>query len=121
MFKSSSVIILCLLVASCASRPAKIAPVYVSSSEYADLTCEETHAELSAAEERLAALSKRQNSAATTDAFSVLLLGVPVANLTGNDVEGDLALEKGRVEALKRAVTTACSDTQRQDRDTPAV
>jgi hypothetical protein len=34
------------------------------------------------------------------DAVGVLLIGVPVSSLTGGDVSGQIALEKGKIAAL---------------------
>ncbi len=45
-----------------------------------------------------------QNHAANADAFGVFLVGVPAGSLTGGDKEGDIAVSKGKVEAMGMAM-----------------
>ena len=99
---------LCLTMSACASRANSIAPVSVSATEYATLTCAETRYELAEARKRENALTRRQNNAATYDAAGVFLLLVPVGSVFGSDVSGELAQTKGEVNALERAVTINC-------------
>lgn len=99
---------LCLTMSACASRASSIAPVSVSATEYASLTCDETRYELSEARTRENALTRRQNNAATTDAATVFLVLLPLGSVFGADVSGELAQAKGEVSALERAVTINC-------------
>lgn len=73
-----------LACSACATTPHRIAPVAnVGPCTAADRA-------------NLAALTKQQQSAATTDVIGVILVGVPVASLTGADREAELAILKGR-------------------------
>lgn len=54
-------------------------------------------------QQNLTTLSSAQNDAATGDAFSVFLIGVPLANVADGDKEGLIAVSKGKVQALERA------------------
>ncbi|MDC1018911.1 hypothetical protein OAR36_10700 [Pseudomonadales bacterium] len=99
-----------LIISSCTSRPESIAPVSISALEYKGLPCGETQQTLSLERSRLASLSSKQNGAATGDAIGVFLLGLPVAKILGQDVEGEIALSKGKVQALERAVPINCRE-----------
>jgi hypothetical protein len=48
----------------------------------------------------LASISKQQNQAATGDAVGVFMLGVPVSSTFGGDKEGQVAVAKGKVNAI---------------------
>lgn len=88
-----------LALAACAQSPASIPPVSMGAA-YDGISCQRAGGERQAAASALAALSSKQQGAVTGDAIGVLLLGVPVASLTGGDVSGQIALEKGKVAAL---------------------
>lgn len=103
-----STIGICLSLSACASRANSIAPVSVSATEYAALSCAETRDELRAARERENALTRQQNNAATADAAGVFLVLLPLGSVFGSDVSGELAQAKGEVNALERAVTLNC-------------
>ena len=99
---------ICLTLGACAGRASSIAPVAVSATEYAALSCEATRFELTSARERENALTRRQNTAATTDAATVFLVLLPLGSVFGADVSGELAQAKGEVNALERAVSLNC-------------
>lgn len=99
-----------LFISSCTSRPESIAPVSISALEYKGMPCVETQQTLSLERTRLASLSTKQNGAATGDALGVFLLGLPVAKIMGQDVEGEIALSKGKVQALERAAAINCRE-----------
>jgi hypothetical protein len=97
------------LLGGCATRASGVAPISVSATDYAGLSCEETRAQLDTARQRENALTRQQNNAATADAASVLLFALPLGSVFGADVEGELAQAKGEALALQRAVTMNCS------------
>lgn len=94
------------LLAACAQPPSAIAPVSMGNA-FAALSCNEAATMLNTELQTLAALEARQSNAAVTDAMTVFLVLVPVSSLTGQNVAGDLATSKGKVEAL-RARLTGC-------------
>lgn len=49
----------------------------------------------------LFAVSKQQNDAATGDAFGVFLIGVPMSSTFGGDNKGQVAVTKGKVNAIE--------------------
>ncbi len=100
-----------ILVSGCATRASGVAPVAISANEYASLSCAESRAEADAARERVNALTRRQNNAATTDAAAVFLIGLPLGSVFGGDVSGELAQAKGESLALERHTHMVC-DTE---------
>lgn len=49
----------------------------------------------------LSAVSKQQQDAATGDAMGIFLVGVPVSSTFGGDKEGQVAVSKGKVNAIE--------------------
>ncbi len=97
-----------LAVGGCATRASGVAPVAVSSSDYAGMACGKQREELSLARQREEILRKKQNNAATFDAAAVFLFALPLGSVLGQDVEGDLAQAKGEVLALERSIKANC-------------
>ena len=92
----------------CASRASSITPASVSALEYAALSCEETKGLLITKRPALAAAEKSQNRTSTIDTISTALILVPAASVFGSDSEGEVAVLKGEVLALERAVPQNC-------------
>lgn len=95
-----------LTLAACAPGANGVEPAAMTGA-YDTLQCQKVAGMLAQARKEEAALAQKQNGAATQDAFSVFLLGVPTSALTKSNVQGDLAAAKGRVLALE-ARQTAC-------------
>jgi len=89
---------------ACAKRPDAIAPTNIPMAAYTNQSCSSLAQELVQEKATLAALSKAQNSAATGDAVGVFLVAVPVGSLVGADKEGDIAVSKGKVNAIEMAM-----------------
>lgn len=98
-----------VLVSGCATRASGVAPLAISSAEYAHLNCADARAQLASARERENALTRQQNNAATGDAVGVFLLAIPVGSVFGADVSGELAQAKGEANALERHVAARCA------------
>lgn len=97
-----------LALSACASRASSVAPMAISASDYAALSCEETIEALALARETERSLTRRQNNAATADAASVFLVLLPLGSVFGADVEGELSQAKGEARALQRAREINC-------------
>ena len=87
-----------------ANRPSTIVPVDIPMAAYTNLECQQLAQEQVKEQTSLAALSKSQNDAANGDAFGVFLIGVPVGSVAGGDKEGDVAVSKGKVQAIQSAM-----------------
>ena len=96
-----------LALAACAKNPDSIAPVSLGNA-YQSLDCETAANELRTSIANLENLSATQRAAVAGDAVAVLLIGVPTSSLVGNNKEGAIAAEKGKIEAL-RARLASCS------------
>jgi hypothetical protein len=93
-----------LLASACSPRPDAIAPVSMTGA-FDGMSCSAAKNDLASERVKLAALEKRQNSAATGDAIGVFLVLVPVSKLTGGDVAGEVGTSKGKVIALEQRVS----------------
>ena len=92
--------VLPLLVAACAQSPNSIAPVSMPGGMYDSLSCDQARAQRTSTATSLATLESKQRGAVAGDAVGVFLIGVPVSSLTGGDVAGQIAAEKGKLLAL---------------------
>ena len=88
---------------ACAKRPDAIEPVDIPMAAYTNLSCQALASELVKERSTLASLSKQQNEAATGDAVGVFLIGVPASSTFGGDKEGQVAVSKGKVNAIENA------------------
>lgn len=95
---------LAVSLAGCAKRPDAIAPAAIPMSAYQNLDCQQLAAEYLVEYQNMAALAKAQNDAATGDAMGVFLVGVPVSSVFGGNQEGNLAVAKGKVQAIESAM-----------------
>ena len=99
-----------LVIAGCASGADSVAPIALPSSNYKGLSCDDTKTALMQARARQAALSEKQDNAATGDAIGVFFVLLPLGSVFGDDVEGELGLAKGEVLALQGAVRINCRE-----------
>jgi len=83
-----------LAVSSCAKRPDAIVPVDVPMAAYSNLDCQALAREY------------QQHDAATGDAVGVFLVGVPMSSTFGGDKEGQVAVAKGKVNAIEANLKT---------------
>jgi hypothetical protein len=104
-----TVIAAAALVAGCATRANSVAPVAVSASDYAGLTCVTARADLQTARAKEISLAHKQNNAAIADAAGVFLVLLPLGSVFGADVAGQLAQAKGETLALERHIKSDCT------------
>jgi hypothetical protein len=107
-------------LSACASSPKSIAPQYVSTFQYAGLTCNQLNLEMERAQNALAMASKAQSSARASDLLSIALLGMPTSTLSGANQAPYIGKLKGDVEAMMRANTQKNCETQVVNFDTSA-
>jgi len=101
-----------LAVSGCAKRPDAIVPADIPMAAYTNLSCEQLGQEMFKEQTALASVSKQQHDAATGDAFGVFLLGVPMSSTFGGDKEGQVAVAKGKVQAIQSAMMSkGCSSS----------
>jgi opacity protein-like surface antigen len=96
--------VILLALSSCAKRPDAIVPVDIPMAAYSNANCVTLGQDLLAEQDKLSTLSKQQNQAATGDALGVFLIGVPASSTFGGDKEGEVAVSKGKVNAIQSSL-----------------
>lgn len=100
MYRILPAIALSLTLAACASPPASIAPVNLSG-VFDNTTCSQAQNLIASERNTLVALEAQQNNALAGDSIAVMIIGLPLSSMMGGDVETELAVSKGRVQALE--------------------
>lgn len=98
-----SVLIAVAVLAGCAARPRDIQPTYVSEIPYQSASCDQLRETLLNVNTALANAASQQDNARASDALGIVLIGLPVASMSGKDAASQVALLKGHAEAIKRA------------------
>lgn len=97
------------VLGACAKSPESIAPSYVSEMGYRSWSCPQLAEEGSRVSAALARASTQQEQARTNDTIGVILIGVPTASLSGDNIAPEVARLKGEQEAIRRAgITKNC-------------
>jgi hypothetical protein len=103
VFAISAAMSMAVLV-GCAKSPDSIQASYISEVGYLSWTCaqlgEETH-RLSSA---LGTASAQQERARGNDIAGVILIGLPVSSLSGDNIAPEIARLKGEQEAVRKAL-----------------
>ena len=94
---------LVLLVAGCAAAPEDVAPLYTSAIPYESWSCDQLAQEKQNLAVAVANESVQQQKAHSGDTVGVLLLGVPTASMSGENVAPQLASLKGQQQAVAEA------------------
>ncbi|MBV7408182.1 hypothetical protein KJP29_04220 [Maritimibacter sp. DP1N21-5] len=90
-----------LLAAACAKQPDQIAAIDIGPNAYRGFSCSQLAQADAKYDIALENLSAQQRDAATGDAFAVFLLGLPLASMSGQDRETQIAATKGHIQAIK--------------------
>lgn len=98
-------IVATVAMAGCAKPPEAIAPAYVSDITYRPLSCQDLAVESARINQALARASTQQENARTNDTVGVILLGLPVSSLSGDNIAPEIARLKGELEAINRVST----------------
>jgi hypothetical protein len=93
------------ILAGCAATPESIAPAYVSEVTYQNWSCQQLSEETMRLNAAYQVAAQEQHHARTNDTVGVLLLGLPVASLSGGNVAPQVASLKGNQAAVERAMT----------------
>ena len=96
---------LAAVASGCAKPPEAIAPAYVSDIVYRQLSCNDLAVETARVNQALARSSTQQENARTNDTVGVILLGLPVSSLSGDNIAPEIARLKGELEAINRVAT----------------
>ncbi len=93
-----------VIASACAKSPESISASYVADEKYTSRTCQQMLAEYARVSDLLIAASNQQSAARTSDTVGVLLIGLPLGSMGGDDVEVKVAQLKGEQEAIRRAM-----------------
>ncbi|MDE0522585.1 MAG: hypothetical protein OXH79_11575 [Boseongicola sp.] len=89
------------LLTACAKRPESIPAAKTETEAYERASCDSLRVRRAEIEADLNALAAAQRGAANADAVGVLLLALPISSMAGNDREAQVAIAKGRLDAIK--------------------
>ena len=92
-----------LFAAACAKQPDQISAADIGPNPYMGFSCNGLSKEELGLTQNLANLSAAQKSAANADAVGVVLLGLPLSSMSGNDKETAISITKGRLQAVETA------------------
>ena len=108
-FRSAPALIATLAaLAACAQSPETVAAAPVDEARYAGLTCGDMGHRMALLNRNLATLSTEQSAKRTGDAVGWTHLLHPAHSARVRDVRSWIALDKGELEALDRAMARRC-------------
>jgi type IV pilus biogenesis protein CpaD/CtpE len=94
-----------LTLSGCAKQAVQIPAIPVAGAPYASFSCNQMSTERVRLGNELSNLSAAQSSAVTGDTIGVLLIGIPVSSMSGNDLEGQIGANKGAAQALELEIS----------------
>jgi hypothetical protein len=92
-----------MLVTGCAQTPESVQPAYMSETMFVGLDCQQLAAERARVSSALATASTAQNQARSNDIAGIILLGIPVSSMSGQNIAPEIARLKGMTEAIEQA------------------
>lgn len=92
------------VLSACAKAPASIVPAYISEVGYLNWTCEQLATETTRMSAAYASAAKQQEQARTNDVVGVILIGLPVSSMSGDNIAPEIARLKGEQEAIRKAM-----------------
>jgi hypothetical protein len=107
MRKITRIVVLgCTLVAfGCAPRPENIEPTYVATVNYEAWSCVQLGQEEQKIDAAYTTAARRERHAWKADTVDVLLLGLPLASMTGDDIAPLVASLRGQQVAIRQVET----------------
>lgn len=105
MTRAALIVIATALATGCASRPDAIAPSYVSTVPYESWNCQQLVDETVRLQQAYAVAAGQQDQAANNDVMGVLLLGIPVSSLGGQNIAPQVANLKGQQQAVAQVMS----------------
>lgn len=91
-------------ISACSKPPEDIAAADVGDQGYSHQSCGQLRTTQMQLSQQLDALSAEQRSARNGDTVGVLLLGLPLSRMSGNDKETQIAVTKGKLNAANDAI-----------------
>jgi hypothetical protein len=109
-----TITIICVAAASalvgCAKHPDSISASYVSEVGYQSWSCRQLGEESQRLSAALSTASTQQEQARGNDIAGVILIGLPVSSLSGDNIAPEIARLKGEQEAVRKSmISKKCS------------
>jgi len=95
-------VVLAVCLTACAQSPESVSASYVSDIGYRPLSCGDLAIESARLNAALTQAAKQQDNARTGDAVGVIVIGLPLASMSGGNVAPEIARLKGELAALAR-------------------
>lgn len=89
---------------ACAKSPESISASYVSEVGYQAWSCQQLSEETLRLSAAYASAAQQQEKARTNDVVGVILIGLPVSSLSGDNIAPEIARLKGEQEAVRKAM-----------------
>lgn len=89
---------------ACAKSPESISASYVSEVGYQAWSCQQLSDETLRLSSAYASAAQQQEKARTNDVVGVILIGLPVSSLSGDNIAPEIARLKGEQEAVRKAM-----------------
>lgn len=105
MLRCLLLIVVAAATTACAKSPESISPSYVSDVGYQSWQCHQLAEEQRRLTTALTTASGQQENARTGDMVGVLLIGLPVSSMSGDNIAPEIARLKGEQQAVSRALT----------------
>ncbi|MDE8349935.1 MAG: hypothetical protein POG74_10710 [Acidocella sp.] len=102
-FSLLSIMGLVVFLNGCAQSPETIQPAYVSPVTYQNWSCEQLSQEEINLANAYATAAAEQSQARTADTWGVILIGVPTASLSGENIAPQVANIKGQQQAVRQS------------------
>ncbi|MCB1512767.1 MAG: hypothetical protein KDJ36_17870 [Hyphomicrobiaceae bacterium] len=93
-----------LLLSACAKTPESIGPAYVSTFQYQNYSCDQLREEQQRLDVAYATAAAQQQQARRNDTLGVILIGLPVSSLSGDNIAAQIASLKGQQEAVQKTI-----------------
>ncbi|WP_157038043.1 MULTISPECIES: hypothetical protein [Chelativorans] len=94
------------VLSACAKTPESISAAYVSEVGYHSWSCTQLGEEQLRLSSAYATAAKQQQQARSNDIAGVILIGLPVSSLSGDNIAPEIARLKGEQEAVRKAMIT---------------
>ena len=91
-------------IAGCAKTPESIQAAYVSEMTYAAYSCEQLAQEEMRLRQAYEVAEAQQKKARSNDIAGVILIGLPVSSMSGDNIAPQIANLKGQQEAIRKSM-----------------
>ena len=113
MMKRLALVLVLLCGSGCAESPAFIQPAYVSTMAYNQFDCHQLELEQTSVQTDLFMTSMTQAQTRFEDSWSMMALLLPLASMGGGNIAPQVAMDKGRLNAIRDEIIIQKCDFRR--------